>query len=91
MPEIGGFTARGNNFDVLNFTDMTTEELAGKVKIFIATSQRSVQQGQGNSAKEAAQLMIPICQGTNSWSPRPSFSPLEASPEAVRRKSSKIR
>ena len=30
-PEIDGFTALGNNFDVLNFTDMTTEELAGKV------------------------------------------------------------
>jgi transposase-like protein len=31
VPEIDGFTARGNNFDVLNFTGMTTEELAGKI------------------------------------------------------------
>lgn len=28
---IDGFTARGNNFDVPSFTDMTTEELAGKI------------------------------------------------------------
>ena len=31
MSAFEGFTARGNNFDVLNFTDMTTEELASKI------------------------------------------------------------
>ena len=36
------------------------------------------------------QPVTPICQGTNSWSPRPSSSLLVFSPEAVRRISSKI-
>ena len=32
IPEVDAFTARGNNFDVLNFTGMSTEELAGKIE-----------------------------------------------------------
>lgn len=31
VPEISGFTARGNNFDVLNFTEMTPEALIANI------------------------------------------------------------
>jgi hypothetical protein len=31
VPGIDGFTARGNNFDVLNFTDLSTEEVNAKI------------------------------------------------------------
>lgn len=36
IPGVDGFTARGRNFDVLNFTDTPTEELAGKIERAIA-------------------------------------------------------
>lgn len=31
-PGVTGFTARGNNIDILNFTDTPTEQLAGKIE-----------------------------------------------------------
>lgn len=32
IPEVDGFTARGNNFDILNFTGLSNEELNGKIE-----------------------------------------------------------
>jgi hypothetical protein len=36
IPEVDAFTARGNNFDVLNFTDMTNEALHDKMQDVLA-------------------------------------------------------